>query len=64
MLKSSLTSVGMLGPGIGGRGIGGRGGSSGIDGGTLKSGPDIGGGKIGFDAAEEDEGLNFKALVG
>lgn len=39
LLKSSVTSVGLLGPGIGGGGIGGRGASKGVDEGTLKSGP-------------------------
>ena len=39
LLKSSMTSLGVLGPGIGGGGIGGRGSRSGCDDGTLKSGP-------------------------
>jgi hypothetical protein len=39
LLKSSLTSVGLLGPGMGGGGTGGRGGISEDETGMVKSGP-------------------------
>jgi hypothetical protein len=38
LLKFSVTSVGLLGPGTGGGGIGGRGGSSTVGLGSVKSG--------------------------
>lgn len=46
LLKSSVTQVGLEGPGVGGWGYGGRGESRGIGGGRVKSGP--GGGWMGI----------------
>lgn len=58
-VKSSVTSVGLLGPGIGGWGIGGRGGKSCWLGGTEKSGPDC---DLFCDKCAEPEG--FEGLGG